>query len=288
MDERRLLARLAQLEEPAVLATIVAARGSTPRKTGAGMLVGERGVIAGTVGGGCGEGEVIGGGGLVDDEIAEAKIGADEDVIDLVIGVIGVIGVSGLNADFSGDIYKSVFSEEAHLVGVGFGVEIAHDDGGGAIAPGIQDSGGLLQALFALIVAVAEVGVDDVERLIAEIDAGADVAAQEQDIFRGQIEQIVTFNGVAAEEGIAPLSVGSGAPDIVHIEAIRKPGEHIEAAPGEPAARNLLEANDLSAILFNDLGEGFRIEAAGGIHSVVYVVAHHADLRGGRIKRGRR
>lgn len=59
MDEKELLALLAGLEEPAVLATIVAARGSTPRKTGARMLVGERGVIAGTVGGGCAEGEVI-------------------------------------------------------------------------------------------------------------------------------------------------------------------------------------------------------------------------------------
>ena len=59
MDEKELLARLAALEEPAVLATIVAAKGSTPRKTGARMLVGTGGVIAGTVGGGCGEGEVI-------------------------------------------------------------------------------------------------------------------------------------------------------------------------------------------------------------------------------------
>ena len=59
MDEKELLAQLAGLEEPAVLATIVSARGSTPRKTGARMLVGVDGVIAGTVGGGCGEGEVI-------------------------------------------------------------------------------------------------------------------------------------------------------------------------------------------------------------------------------------
>ena len=59
MDEKELLARLAGLEEPAVLATIVSAKGSTPRKTGARMLVGTHGVIAGTVGGGCGEGEVI-------------------------------------------------------------------------------------------------------------------------------------------------------------------------------------------------------------------------------------
>ena len=59
MDEKDLMKRLAGLEEPAVLATIVAARGSTPRKTGARMLIGPEGVIAGTVGGGCGEGEVI-------------------------------------------------------------------------------------------------------------------------------------------------------------------------------------------------------------------------------------
>jgi xanthine/CO dehydrogenase XdhC/CoxF family maturation factor len=42
-----------------VLATIVATKGSTPRKVGARMLVDpERGLI-GTVGGGCGEAEVI-------------------------------------------------------------------------------------------------------------------------------------------------------------------------------------------------------------------------------------
>lgn len=45
---------------PLALATIVAARGSTPRKEGARMVVSSRGeVLAGTVGGGCGEGEVL-------------------------------------------------------------------------------------------------------------------------------------------------------------------------------------------------------------------------------------
>jgi xanthine/CO dehydrogenase XdhC/CoxF family maturation factor len=43
-----------------VLATIVAARGSTPRKEGSRMVVSDHGeVLAGTVGGGCGEGEVL-------------------------------------------------------------------------------------------------------------------------------------------------------------------------------------------------------------------------------------
>jgi len=59
MDDRELLAMLANMKGPAVLATVVRTKGSTPRKTGAKMLVGEEGVIAGTVGGGCGEGEVI-------------------------------------------------------------------------------------------------------------------------------------------------------------------------------------------------------------------------------------
>lgn len=59
MNDEEVSRRLAELAEPAVLATVVSTRGSTPRKTGAAMLVGERGVLAGTIGGGCGEGEVL-------------------------------------------------------------------------------------------------------------------------------------------------------------------------------------------------------------------------------------
>lgn len=44
---------------PRALATIVRTRGSTPRKEGARMVVSAEGVLAGTVGGGCGEGEVL-------------------------------------------------------------------------------------------------------------------------------------------------------------------------------------------------------------------------------------
>lgn len=44
---------------PAVLATIVRARGSTPRGLGSRMLVDAEGGLVGTVGGGCGEGQVI-------------------------------------------------------------------------------------------------------------------------------------------------------------------------------------------------------------------------------------
>lgn len=45
---------------PVALATLVRARGSTPRKEGARMVVaGDGAVLAGTVGGGCGEGEVL-------------------------------------------------------------------------------------------------------------------------------------------------------------------------------------------------------------------------------------
>jgi xanthine dehydrogenase accessory factor len=44
--------------EPVVLATVARTRGSTPRKTGAKMVVRADGTFAGTIGGGCGEAEV--------------------------------------------------------------------------------------------------------------------------------------------------------------------------------------------------------------------------------------
>ena len=44
---------------PAALATIVSTRGSTPRKAGSRMLVDPETGLVGTVGGGCGEAEVI-------------------------------------------------------------------------------------------------------------------------------------------------------------------------------------------------------------------------------------
>lgn len=50
----------AQQEQlPCALATVVATRGSTPRKNGAKMLVVPAQGLIGTVGGGCGEAEVI-------------------------------------------------------------------------------------------------------------------------------------------------------------------------------------------------------------------------------------
>ena len=45
-------------EEPVVLATVARTRGSTPRKTGAKMVVRRDGTFFGTIGGGCGEAEV--------------------------------------------------------------------------------------------------------------------------------------------------------------------------------------------------------------------------------------
>jgi xanthine dehydrogenase accessory factor len=44
--------------EPVVLATVARTRGSTPRKTGAKMVVRKDGTFFGTIGGGCGEAEV--------------------------------------------------------------------------------------------------------------------------------------------------------------------------------------------------------------------------------------
>ncbi len=49
----------AEAGRPTVLATIVRARGSTPRGVGSKMLVDPERGLTGTVGGGCGEAEVI-------------------------------------------------------------------------------------------------------------------------------------------------------------------------------------------------------------------------------------
>ena len=45
-------------DEPVALATVARTRGSTPRKTGAKMVVRRDGSFSGTIGGGCGEAEV--------------------------------------------------------------------------------------------------------------------------------------------------------------------------------------------------------------------------------------
>lgn len=54
------LSRLLEDGATAAVATIVRTRGSTPRETGARMIVRSDGGIEGTVGGGCGEAEVWG------------------------------------------------------------------------------------------------------------------------------------------------------------------------------------------------------------------------------------
>jgi xanthine/CO dehydrogenase XdhC/CoxF family maturation factor len=61
-DDRRVteaLASAARARRPCALATVVATRGSTPRKVGARLVVDPERGLTGTVGGGCGEAEVI-------------------------------------------------------------------------------------------------------------------------------------------------------------------------------------------------------------------------------------
>ncbi|MEM7414522.1 MAG: XdhC family protein [Gemmatimonadota bacterium] len=61
-DDRTLAAALAEARHSGrdcALATIVSTKGSTPRKVGARMLVDPDFGLVGTVGGGCGEAEVI-------------------------------------------------------------------------------------------------------------------------------------------------------------------------------------------------------------------------------------
>ncbi len=54
----RTIATAIEQGEPVVLATVARTRGSTPRKTGAKMVVHRDGSFFGTIGGGCGEAEV--------------------------------------------------------------------------------------------------------------------------------------------------------------------------------------------------------------------------------------
>lgn len=54
----REIAGALERQEPVVLATVARTRGSTPRKTGAKMVVRQDGTFFGTIGGGCGEAEV--------------------------------------------------------------------------------------------------------------------------------------------------------------------------------------------------------------------------------------
>lgn len=55
----RALDEKAKAGRACALATVVATRGSTPRKVGAKMLIDPGEGLVGTVGGGCGEGEVL-------------------------------------------------------------------------------------------------------------------------------------------------------------------------------------------------------------------------------------
>ena len=62
MDQMQLIKRTLDIRkggEKAALATIIRTKGSTPRKTGSRMIVFSCGRIEGTIGGGCGEAEVI-------------------------------------------------------------------------------------------------------------------------------------------------------------------------------------------------------------------------------------
>jgi xanthine dehydrogenase accessory factor len=54
----REIASAIENKQPVVLATVARTRGSTPRKTGAKMVVRQDGSFFGTIGGGCGEAEV--------------------------------------------------------------------------------------------------------------------------------------------------------------------------------------------------------------------------------------
>lgn len=59
IDVLQAVERAAVGGRPAALATVIRTRGSVPRHTGSRMVVDAEGGLVGTIGGGCGEGEVI-------------------------------------------------------------------------------------------------------------------------------------------------------------------------------------------------------------------------------------
>lgn len=62
MEQMHLIRRSLEIlkgGEKAALATIIRTKGSTPRKAGSKMIIFSSGRIEGTIGGGCGEAEVI-------------------------------------------------------------------------------------------------------------------------------------------------------------------------------------------------------------------------------------
>jgi xanthine/CO dehydrogenase XdhC/CoxF family maturation factor len=87
------LERLLEADERVAVATIVQVKGSTPREVGAKMIIRENGQHLGTVGGGCGEGDVI----LAGLEVIKTgkprmvKVDLTEDISMLSQGVCGGI-----------------------------------------------------------------------------------------------------------------------------------------------------------------------------------------------------
>ncbi|WP_308639843.1 XdhC family protein [Paenibacillus silvisoli] len=85
MNELELLKRIVSIRSSgaqAALATVIRTKGSTPRKVGAKMIVYGDGTIDGTIGGGCGEGEVIE---IALDVIATQKCA--QHIVDLTTGL---------------------------------------------------------------------------------------------------------------------------------------------------------------------------------------------------------
>lgn len=78
-------------DEPVALATIVAAKGSVPREVGAKMIIHPLGRHVGTVGGGCGEADVIRTGldVIQDGEPRTVHVDLTEDISMQSLGVCG-------------------------------------------------------------------------------------------------------------------------------------------------------------------------------------------------------
>lgn len=108
----------------AALATIVATRGSTPRKAGSRMLVDPETGLVGTVGGGCGEAEVIEAAHqVIDDGVPRlVKVDLTEDLLGWSPAVCGgIMNIFVERVWSEGASPASAQEESAHTVSPGSG-----------------------------------------------------------------------------------------------------------------------------------------------------------------------
>ena len=106
--------------------------------------------------------QVIRGGCVRDFEIGVTEVGADEDIVDLVVRVERRIGESRLFPDLARNIDEACIEQNGYCERVGQGIEIAHEDGQRLAIPSVQDCRRLGRTDLILAFLFAEVSDDHI------------------------------------------------------------------------------------------------------------------------------